>query len=669
MISSVSMQSFMSYTDAVVPFTRGFNVIDGANGSGKTAVINAIGLALFGYTPYRLNSLIRYGEKTARVTVEFEGLDGNPYVVDRVLGSSPSLKALSFGKVQAQGKTDVSQFVASHFGLAPDVDLSDIARNGVISPQGGIITPFRLATSQRKAIFDGVLGIDRYERSFRDMAPPIRIIKAKGAEVAESIAGLKGQLRRLDDVHAQIDRARLGLDKIPRLEDIDVEMARLEKSIHKLAGTKETWLKKSQELKVLEHQLKTIGDAARDLPGLIELAEKRVKTCEEARRKIPALEKSLEEKDQLETAIRENHEQFSREAGVLQASMRVLREQEDALQAIESSTCPICNKPLDKTEREKLISDTARTISEISASLASLAEYYSKTKREIMAALARLGNLPQEIAAAQAQIRDETSHLSSLHDLRTRLEKAAAQRAGLKGQFKVLLEQVGEIKRVFAEEDLEGLEKEHLRLIGYRATCKADYENLVAQLSDLETEGLRLEAKLLLLEQQQDKSKQLSKAVDKAEKIRSAIRTAGPLVAARLVESIGTAASVLFSEMMSAHEVEASLEWTGDYGIITSVGRTRLDVRDDPVNGGKAQLAALAVRLALLQELSQVGFIILDEPTANLDGPAMDMLGHAIKEISSRFNQIVVISHDKAFAPYSDHSISLVNRGGETVVQ
>src|SRR3972149_2818467 len=72
LIQEVSLENFMSYEYARVPFKSGVNIICGPNGSGKSSLLLAISVALGqSYTERskKLSNLIRWGKDQARVTI------------------------------------------------------------------------------------------------------------------------------------------------------------------------------------------------------------------------------------------------------------------------------------------------------------------------------------------------------------------------------------------------------------------------------------------------------------------------------------------------------------------------------------------------------------------------------------------------------------------------
>jgi len=136
--------------------------------------------------------------------------------------------------------------------------------------------------------------------------------------------------------------------------------------------------------------------------------------------------------------------------------------------------------------------------------------------------------------------------------------------------------------------------------------------------------------------------------------IRDTLQKAAPFITESYLFSISIEANHLFREITGRHDV--TLQWTKDYEItLEEEGRERPFLN---LSGGEQMAAALAVRLALLKELSEVNIAFFDEPTTNMDEERRRNLAQQIGRIKD-FHQLFVISHDDSFEGYTDQIISL----------
>jgi len=98
----------------------------------------------------------------------------------------------------------------------------------------------------------------------------------------------------------------------------------------------------------------------------------------------------------------------------------------------------------------------------------------------------------------------------------------------------------------------------------------------------------------------------------------------------------------------------ASLRWDSGYEItLEEDGHERPFAN---MSGGEQMAAALAVRLALLKELSDIRLAFFDEPTTNMDEERRRNLAQQIGRIKD-FDQLFVISHDDTFEGFTDRVI------------
>ncbi len=136
--------------------------------------------------------------------------------------------------------------------------------------------------------------------------------------------------------------------------------------------------------------------------------------------------------------------------------------------------------------------------------------------------------------------------------------------------------------------------------------------------------------------------------------IRDTLKEAAPRVARNYVYHVSLEANQLFREITGI--AERTLKWAEDYSVtLEEDGYERPFVS---LSGGEQMAAALAVRLGLLKQLTDIRIAFFDEPTANMDAERRDNLGQQISRIT-HFDQLIVISHDDTFDSYVDNVVSL----------
>jgi len=126
--------------------------------------------------------------------------------------------------------------------------------------------------------------------------------------------------------------------------------------------------------------------------------------------------------------------------------------------------------------------------------------------------------------------------------------------------------------------------------------------------------------------------------------VRETLRQAGPLITQQRVRQISSEASNLYGDIMGNHT--ARLHWSEDYELSLETKGVTRSFRQ--LSGGEQMSAALALRLALLRQVSRIDVAFFDEPTAHLDPERRESLADRITQIKG-FSQLFVISHDDTF--------------------
>ncbi len=146
--------------------------------------------------------------------------------------------------------------------------------------------------------------------------------------------------------------------------------------------------------------------------------------------------------------------------------------------------------------------------------------------------------------------------------------------------------------------------------------------------------------------------------------LRDVIRDAGPHVARHLIQQVSAEANTLFSEIMGDASAELSL--TEDYDILLEQHGHRRGFMQ--LSGGEQMSAALAVRLGLLRQLSDLDIAFFDEPTQNMDVERRHNLAEQLERVTG-FHQLFVISHDDTFEPLVSTVLRVRKENGVSTVE
>lgn len=534
------------------------------------------------------------------------------------------------------------------------------ARDAASSLVAGLQARQQEARRSRKQVEGGLCPF--LHEPCRNLRPGVSLDAHFDELIANTAAGLEGSRAALAAAESSLEQARSAEKAISRLQDLqrrtdqlsqeqarlEGEIARLQGEHSRLASTSPAREQTRRALQALEEELAGAEEASRIVDG-------------EAlwRRQSEESLQSKEREERLLVELRARAERESTAADDLEAARRALREMADprseaaALRQRVARERPVAERALERAQRD---SASARAVEE-----------------EASRALEPFASLEEEMGAAAAgRDRNEQAHRAFLANqaeaerLPHRWE--AHRRAVLEASrtTEALVEARHTLEATLASYD----ETEHLRLRGKLEEvaaalsrdqkelelCGQEEQRLLLELAEL----LRSRARREVAQQEAAESRRLK---DSVEAIRDALKRAGPEIARELLRRVSARATGIHRELMGQPAV--SLEWGSDYDIGC---RIRAEEREfKQLSGGEQMAAALAVRLALLQTISNIKMAFLDEPTAHMDAARRVNLAGQLQKLHS-FDQLVVISHDDSFDTLFGHVVHLAKRDGATVV-
>lgn len=252
-------------------------------------------------------------------------------------------------------------------------------------------------------------------------------------------------------------------------------------------------------------------------------------------------------------------------------------------------------------------------------------------------------------------------HLSALDALNVKLQAAKVYK-----DEKITARD--EVNRQYDREAYADMVTQHGMLREKLAGLEASLGHQEVQLRTVQEAITHLDARQVDLVTTQTEQEELIEVQALLEYLRRVFRDAGPAVTRALVEMISLHADRLYTDIMQNYgerNPSTRLRWTEDYDIVlTSLGRDRTFQQ---LSGGEQMVAALAVRLALLREISAVDVVFFDEPTANLDRDRRANLARQVLNIKD-FGQLFIISHDDTFEQDTDFVVRIEKTDGESRV-
>jgi exonuclease SbcC len=179
----------------------------------------------------------------------------------------------------------------------------------------------------------------------------------------------------------------------------------------------------------------------------------------------------------------------------------------------------------------------------------------------------------------------------------------------------------------------------------------------------------RVEEAKLAVKQVNDLQPQIdldTKKMEMLQTIRTAFREIQPAVRKNFVAKITASANDYLKRLYGGAELE-NFEFSEDYEfIVTRAGHKRHAHR---LSGGQQVLASMAFLMALSEVLSQLDFLILDEPTTHLDTERRKELVTVLESLR-RVPQLIIVDHHPELLEAADTAFSVsLNAEGRSRVQ
>ena len=256
-IKKIELKGFKTFGQATsILLEKGFTVITGPNGSGKTNIMDAILFALGELSSRRLRAenfskLIFHGSpeanlekaKVARVTMQFDN-SGNRIPVDTA--------TVTISREAYRNGQSVYRLNGRRMSRANIVDTLSVAGIGPAEHnfvlQGTITRMAEISPLERRKIIDGMVGIAQYDAEKAEAEEKLR-----AAEIS-----IKTAIGRIEEVQKRVDDLERERNQLLRFNFIQNELKRFEAA------------KISHEIGGIQTKLKDISSKVEEVQGKVE---------------------------------------------------------------------------------------------------------------------------------------------------------------------------------------------------------------------------------------------------------------------------------------------------------------------------------------------------------------------------------------------------------------
>jgi len=545
--------------------------------------------------------------------------------------------------------------------------------------------------------------LEGFEKTISDAQEQLGEYSGERKAESEGLEEIKKELSEAEAKFTKLTEAKKKIqENEKKLSELALEQARkskdleaLEKGLSELAGKK----LEAESLKKEKEGLTKFTEIAKLLAEKKALEEKVAEAGDltELERQLAVARESVEANKQYATQLEATEgevKRLSEEAAAARAKLDQDTAYFNELSSLKGQPkCPRCGQVLNKahlfTEQQRIAHDAKHwetVIANVDAKLAGFNEAVSDLKKRVedvnklsaeiefkdkeLAEKRRAKNraledaqklqnklsfaghtkeTPEEVENKVARLAEVGAKLSVLDKDLTRESKLASDKSNLASALEKLVQHEGKLRSEisglsFSEAELEesGKRKESLSKKSFEV--EARIKELDFKVKEIEGKVKEVEEARKRFSEAGGKVKELDARVKLLSRAREVFHTDKGLPKFLRDKYVAKLGKLLTQYFKRFNENPDYKELSFDQNYAINVSAASGDLTADQLSGGERVQIALALRIALIEMLSPIRLLILDEPFGSLDEPHRELLGETLNRMGAGW-QLVVVTH------------------------
>lgn len=427
-INRVYLENYRVHEKLDIEFSKGINLLLGENGKGKSSILEAIGYALFesGLRTNNQKEAIKYGKKSAKIEIDFIGVDKEQYKVIRKI---PGGTQLFKGKELLDGRTEKIRELCGIKG-----DIKDIYENVIVAKQNEFISAFKEKATEREKIFNRVFNTDIYSKIYESFS-------------REAASNYKKDIELLKNTISNISETLIDSKDIEEKLEFLNENLKVQKEYEEILESKNLKLKDElQQVRSLELSLSNLEIKQKNLHHLLENKE---------REKIET-QNLIDESLKAENIVEENRDEYEK-----------YQKLSDELDEIKENKKILSNERDEYSKKEKIKSNYEYELSQLCGEKELLLNKVENTRKNISEKEERITAITAEKSIKENLALEYKEKLEKLQpilshalDVEDKLLKATKI---LENYEEKISSRIEELKKYIAEK--EELENKDLQIV------------------------------------------------------------------------------------------------------------------------------------------------------------------------------------------------------------
>lgn len=680
-LKSVRLKNFKKHEDLTVDLAEGLTVVRGPNWAGKSTVLQAVLFALFGPSavPGKKDGLTRRGGGKMSVTLQFD-----EYELER---TNSTALLTSGGKTVASSASAVDAWLSQHLSVDRKVALSLC-----YSPQTHTSALLTLGVGALNSLVEKV-----------SRAEDVEQLAARASEKAQEAK--KGVPSDMDELPAQLEALESDLAvRVADQHDLQSQEAlakdvlassnkALEEAMASLSGAMEAETRrkvalerhrqnqeavdalasavKPEATKPLEARISTLSTQVAEAKAaetrraaLVKWFHTTGKQWQEWEPNVSLLKEACAELERAESQLAPLQAEFSDACAQVKIAQAAY---EAAKHACTSSSCPTCKrdyegvdkgsleaasqkaeKELEKASLARMVSE--RNLSEVKSSVDSLKSQVESLSKKVP---------PSDYEATFQEKVDELESIPSSNDLtedEQHLERSKQALSKLQrehAQYDALVRAASNLQDDTGWDelahDLDSYKSAVAHLTKAEAEARSVWNGVSLEVSRMEAEVRALANHADSLKAKIESSKAAQVRASRFDQLAKWLRKSKAQFLQDLWDGILADASDVLNEasegfatgLRRGEDGEFQVEEDGEW------------VPASAISGGMAAIAGTALKVSLP---SEAGFVLLDEPSSELNDARALALASALKTVN---RQVVIVTHREGEEYLADQLVEL----------
>jgi len=343
---------------------------------------------------------------------------------------------------------------------------------------------------------------------------------------------------------------------------------------------------------------------------------------------------------------------------------KLIKDQKEKIEKIEKEIKALEKKKEVEDESFKSLEDVAEKLKhflidvedldEMQSQLKDLRKVHSKSIKTFESYQKSLNNIKVDISNIQKQIENTENDEKKLSLLFSRIPEIEKKRERLKylnSRLEDVRLKLTDINKKLEGQDVEKLRKEFTEVVGKKSELEERLKNLTEIFEEKESRKNEEEEKIKMVETQKSEVVKLEKIIKDLKIFEKALEETQVQLRTEFVEAVNFTMSQIWTNLYPYEDfvsIGLNIE-EGDYTLQLKDRMGRWMNADGVASGGERSIACLALRVAFSLVLApQLKWLVLDEPTHNLDARAIEDLTETLKtRIGNFVDQVFLISHEE----------------------